>query len=41
MATTEARLRVLLRLIDRETFLLERRMRLFTADARLLGSRRS
>src|SRR4051794_7280407 len=34
MATTEARLRILLRLIDRETFLLERRMRLFTADAR-------
>jgi Lon protease-like protein len=41
IATTEARLRVLLRLIDREIFFLERRMRVFTADARLLGSRRS
>jgi uncharacterized protein len=40
-ATTEARLRVLLRLIDREIFFLDRRMRVFTPDARLLGSRRS
>jgi Lon protease-like protein len=40
-ATTEARLRVLLALIDREVFLLDRRLRLFNPDARLLGSRRS
>jgi len=40
-ATTEARLRVLLALIDREVFLLDRRLRLFKPDARLLGSRRS
>ena len=39
--TTEARLRSLLRLIDREIFMLERRMRLFRPDARLQGSRRS
>jgi hypothetical protein len=39
--TTEARLRSLLRLIDREIFLLERRMRFFRPDARLQGSRRS
>ena len=39
--TTEARLHGLLRLIDREIFMLERRLRLFSADARLLGSRRS
>jgi Lon protease-like protein len=40
-STTEARLRTLLRTIDREIFLLERRLRLFHPDARLLGSRRS
>jgi Lon protease-like protein len=40
-ATTEARLRTLLRTIDREIFLLERRLRLYHPDARLLGSRRS
>jgi Lon protease-like protein len=40
-STTEARLRMLLRTIDRETFLLERRLRLFRPDPRLLGSRRS
>jgi hypothetical protein len=39
--TTEDRLRVLVRLIDREIFFLERRIRLFTPDGRLLGSRRS
>jgi len=39
--TTEVRLRSLLRLIDREIFMLERRMRLFRPDARLQGSRRS
>jgi uncharacterized protein len=39
--TTEIRLRSLLRTIDRELFMLERRLRLFTPDARLLGSRRS
>ena len=39
--TTETRLRMLLRTIDRETFLLERRLRLFRPDAKLLGSRRS
>jgi hypothetical protein len=39
--TTEARLRTLLRTIDSEIFLLERRLRLFSADPRLLGSRRS
>ncbi len=39
--TTEARLRMLLRTIERETFLLERRLRLFRPDPRLLGSRRS
>jgi Lon protease-like protein len=39
--TTEARLRVLLALIDREIFFLQRRMRLFSPDGRLLGSRRS
>ena len=39
--TTEDRLRALLRLINREIFFLERRIRLFTPDARLLGSRRS
>ena len=40
-ATTEDRLRGLLRLIDREVFLLDRRLRFFSPDARLLGSRRS
>src|SRR6478752_6815493 len=39
--TSEARLRALLRIIDREILLLERRLRLFRPDARLLGSRRS
>jgi uncharacterized protein len=39
--TSEARLRSLLAVIDRETFLLERRLRLFRPDARLMGSRRS
>jgi uncharacterized protein len=41
MTTTEARLRGLLRLLEREIFFLERRIRLFRPDARLLGSRRS
>jgi Lon protease-like protein len=40
-ATTEARLRTLLRTIDREIFLLERRLRFFHPDSRLQGSRRS
>ncbi len=40
-ATSEGRLRSLLGIIDRETFLLERRLRIFHPDARLLGSRRS
>ena len=35
--TSEARLRELLRIIDREILLLERRLRLFRPDARLLG----
>jgi len=39
--TTEARLRALLRIIDREVFLLERRLRFFSPDSRLLGARRS
>ena len=39
--TTEARLRTMLRVIDREIFFLERRLRLLAPDARLLGSRRS
>jgi len=39
--TSEARLRALLRIIDREILLLERRLRLFRPDPRLLGSRRS
>ena len=39
--TSEARLRALLRIIDREVFLLEQRLRVFRPDARLLGSRRS
>ena len=41
MPTSEARLRALLRIIDREILLLERRLRLFRPDPRLLGSRRS
>ncbi len=40
-ATTEERLRGLLALIDRETFLLRRRLRFFRPDARIVGSRRS
>ena len=40
-STTEARLGTLLRTIDREIFLLERRLRLYRPDARLHGSRRS
>lgn len=40
-ATTEDRLRGLLALIDRETFLLQRRMRFFRPDARVIGARRS
>jgi len=40
-ATTEARLRTLLGTIDREIFLLERRLRLFHPEARLIGARRS
>jgi ATP-dependent Lon protease len=39
--TSEARLRALLWVIDREVFLLERRLRLYRPDARLMGSRRS
>lgn len=39
--TTEDRLRGLLALIDRETFLLERRLRFFQPDARIVGARRS
>jgi Lon protease-like protein len=39
--TTEARLRGLLALIDRETFLLRRRLRFFRPDAQLGGARRS
>jgi Lon protease-like protein len=41
MATTEERLRGLLRLLEREIFFLERRIRLFRPDGKLLGSRRS
>jgi uncharacterized protein len=40
-ATTEERLRTLLRTIEREIFLLERRLRLYSPEARLHGSRRS
>jgi Lon protease-like protein len=40
-ATTELRLRALLRLIDRETFLLERRLRFFRPDPKVVGSLRS
>ncbi len=39
--TSEARLRALLAIINRELFLLERRLRIYRPDARLLGSRRS
>ena len=39
--TTEARLRGLLGLIDREVFLLRRRLRFFNPDARIVGARRS
>ncbi len=39
--TTEARLRELLRLIDREVVLLERRLRNFTVDPRTSASRRN
>ena len=40
-ATTEDRLRSLLALIDRETFLLNRRLRFFRPDPRVVGARRS
>ena len=40
-ATTEDRLRDLLRLIDREVFLLDQRLRFFRPDARMVGARRS
>jgi Lon protease-like protein len=40
-ATSEARLRALLAILDRETLLLERRLRLFRPDVRLTGARRS
>jgi uncharacterized protein len=39
--TTEARLRGLLALIDRETLLLRRRLRFFRPDPRMVGARRS
>ena len=39
--TTEDRLRDLLGLIDRETFLLQRRLRFFRPEARVSGARRS
>lgn len=39
--TTEDRLRGLLQLIDRETFLLQRRLRFFGPDPRVVGARRS
>src|SRR3954469_12884127 len=39
-ATTEERLRGLLRLIDRETLLLKRRLRYFRPDVRMAGPRR-
>ena len=39
--TTEARLRELLRLIDREVVLLERRLRNFTVDPRTIALRRN
>jgi Lon protease-like protein len=40
-ATTEDRLRGLLGLIDRETILLQRRLRFFRPEARVIGARRS
>jgi Lon protease-like protein len=40
-ATTEARLRGLLGLIDRETLLLQRRLRFYRPDGQLVGARRS
>ena len=40
-ATSEARLRGLLALIDRETFLLQRRLRFFQPEPRVVGARRS
>jgi hypothetical protein len=40
-ATTEARLRALLELIDRELLLLKRRLRFFHAERRISGARRS
>jgi Lon protease-like protein len=40
-ATTEDRLRGLLALIDRETFLLQRRLRCFAPETRMTGARRS
>ncbi len=40
-ATSEERLRGLLELIDRETFLLQRRLRFFRPEARVSGARRS
>ena len=40
-ATTEDRLRDLLRLIDREVFLLDQRLRFFRPDSRMAGARRS
>ena len=40
-AGTEDRLRALLALIDREIFLLRRRLRAFTPDSRVAGPRRS
>jgi Lon protease-like protein len=39
--TTEERLRQLLALIDRETFLLQRRLRFFRPESRVIGARRS
>jgi len=41
LGTTEERLTTLLRLIDREIFLLRRRLRAYVPDARILGPRRS
>jgi Lon protease-like protein len=40
-ATTEDRLRALIVLIDRETFLLRRRLRFFRPEAHVIGARRS
>ncbi len=40
-ATSEARLRGLLALIDRETLLLQRRLRFFRPDVQVSGARRS